>query len=249
MTDTPRPPTPEETAKVEAETRLADAETRRTEVEAETEAAKRAMALVDLEYQTIKLDRERLKWADEQADAKHRQIYYFSSSVDPGSARTCAKQLETWSHQDPGCHMEIIFTSPGGSIIDGMYLFDVIQTLRRKQHTIRTGTYGMAASMAGILLQAGDVRWMSEQSWLMIHRASFGAMGSSDDVEDRLKWVRRIENRIVDIFVKRSDGKLTKSKIRRNWNRKDWWLTAEESLELGLVDEVRGGLVEFDGDL
>jgi ATP-dependent protease ClpP protease subunit len=100
----------------------------------------------------------------------------------------------------------------------------------------------MAASMAGVLLQAGDVRWCSQSSWVMIHRASYGAIGQSHDIEDQVKFVRRIEDRILDIFVLRSEGKLTKAKIKRNWDRKDWWLTADECLELGIVDSVRGAM-------
>jgi ATP-dependent Clp protease protease subunit len=123
-------------------------------------------------------------------------------------------------------------------------LFDFIQDLRFKGHEITTGSLGYAASMAGILLQAGDVRWIGHQSWMMIHRAAFGAMGKTFEVEDEVKFVKRIEKRILEIFVSRS--KLTRSKIQRNWNRKDWWITADECLDLNLVDEVKGVLPEHD---
>ena len=100
----------------------------------------------------------------------------------------------------------------------------------------------MAASMAGILLQAGDVRWIGHQAWLMIHRAAFGAIGKTYEIEDEVKLVKRIEGRILDIFTSRS--KLTRHKIVRNWDRKDWWIDADEALEMGLVDEVRAMLPE-----
>ena len=100
----------------------------------------------------------------------------------------------------------------------------------------------MAASMAGVLLQAGDVRWLGHQSWLMIHRAAFGAIGKTYEVEDEVRFIKRIEDRIVDIFTSRS--KLTKNKIRRNWDRKDWWIDADESLELKLIDEIRSIMPE-----
>jgi ATP-dependent protease ClpP protease subunit len=96
--------------------------------------------------------------------------------------------------------------------------------------------------MAGILLQAGDVRWIGHQSWMMIHRAAFGAIGKTFEVEDEVKLVKRIEYRILDVFVSRS--KLSRSKIQRNWNRKDWWITADECIEMGLVDELRGVMPE-----
>ena len=76
----------------------------------------------------------------------------------------------------------------------------------------------------------------------MIHRAAFGAIGKTFEVEDEVKLVKRIEQRIVDIFTSRS--KLTNQKIKRNWDRKDWWIDADECLDLGLVDEVRAMMPE-----
>ena len=152
------------------------------------------------------------------------------------------KKLTQWSRLNPKCPMEIIFSSPGGSIIDGFELFDFIQDLRSRGHHITTGTLGMAASMAGILLQAGDTRWVGGQAWVMIHRAAFGAFGKTYEVEDEVEFVKRIEGRILDIFTSRS--KLTKQKIKKNWDRKDWWISADEALELHLVDEIRAVLPE-----
>ena len=77
----------------------------------------------------------------------------------------------------------------------------------------------------------------------MIHRAAFGAYGKTFEIEDEVKFVRRIESRIVDIFTLRS--KLSKLKIKRNWDRKDWWISADECLELNLVDEIRGMMPEY----
>ena len=76
----------------------------------------------------------------------------------------------------------------------------------------------------------------------MIHRAAFGAFGKTYEVEDEVEFVKRIEERILDIFTARS--KLTKMKIKRNWDRKDWWISADEALEAHLVDEVRAKMPE-----
>jgi ATP-dependent protease ClpP protease subunit len=59
-------------------------------------------------------------------------------------------------------------------------------------------------------------------------------------VEDEVEFTKRIEERIVDIFTSRST--LTTRQVKANWNRKDWWISADEALTLGLVDEVRGVL-------
>lgn len=73
----------------------------------------------------------------------------------------------------------------------------------------------------------------------MIHRAAFGASGKTFEVEDEVEWVKRVERRILELFVQRTNGRLSAAKIKRNWDRKDWWITSDEALELGLVDEVR----------
>ena len=93
----------------------------------------------------------------------------------------------------------ILVTITNFGLINIFQKFDFIQELRAKGHKITTGSLGMAASMAGILLQAGDVRWIGHQSWVMIHRAAFGAIGKTYEVEDEVKLVKRIEERILNI--------------------------------------------------
>lgn len=211
-----------ETAKTISETRKSDAEALMSEIEARQ--AYRA--------------RTREKAGDEE-----NHLYRFAGEVSKSSVTNCMKKLTQWSRMYPKCDMELIFSSPGGSIIDGFELFDFIQDLRSKGHTITTGSLGMAASMAGILLQAGDIRWVGGQAWIMIHRAAFGAFGKTYEVEDEVEFVKRIEERILDIFTSRSS--LSKLKIKKNWDRKDWWISADEAIELGLVDEVRANLPEL----
>ena len=221
--------------KLEAETRKAEAEIKQVEAEARR---------TDAEARQSELD----AWAAERSVQKklatdeENHLYRFDGEVSKASVSRCIARLTEWSRLDPKCKMEIIFSSPGGGIISGFELFDFIQDLRGRGHHITTGSLGYAASMAGILLQAGDVRWIGHQSWMMIHRAAFGAIGKTFEVEDEVKLVKRIEERIVDIFTSRS--KLTKQKIKRNWDRKDWWIDADECLEMGLVDEVRAMMPE-----
>jgi ATP-dependent Clp endopeptidase proteolytic subunit ClpP len=199
-----------------AEARRFDAEARVAELEAEA--------------------KERVRRENDAADVQHH-VYRFVGLVDKGSVEKCVTKLTEWHRLDPGCPIEVIFFSPGGDVISGFALFDHLRWLSSEGHKITTGCTGMAASMGGVLMQAGDHRWASGQAWYMIHRAAFGAAGKTFEVEDEVEWVKRIEKRIIDIFVARSQ--LTESKIRRNWDRKDWWLTADQCLELGLVDEIR----------
>ncbi|MAH46095.1 hypothetical protein CMI37_09695 [Candidatus Pacearchaeota archaeon] len=219
----------------QAELRGKEAEILKTESETRKTAAEAGKS--EIEFEKAYSSRQKELLSDEE-----NHLYRFSKEVSFNSVQACMNKLTQWHRKDPKCKIEIVFSSPGGSIIDGFELFDFIQYLRGKGHFVTTGSLGMAASMAGILLQAGDVRWIGHQAWLMIHRAAFGAIGKTYEIEDEVKLVKRIEGRILDIFTSRSN--LTRHKIVRNWDRKDWWIDADEAVEMGLVDEVRARLPE-----
>jgi len=231
--------TPEEIA-ADLEMKQAEIKEKLAEIkktEAETKKVEMEAGKAQLEFEKAYRTRQKEANSDDE-----NFLYRFSKDVSHNSVEACMSKLTQWHRKDPKCKIEIVFSSPGGSIIDGFELFDFIQDLRNKGHHITTGSLGMAASMAGILLQAGDVRWIGHQAWMMIHRAAFGAIGKTYEVEDEVKLVKRIEERCLDIFVSRS--KLTKIKIKRNWDRKDWWIDADECLELGLVDEIKAMMPE-----
>jgi len=225
--------TKEELAKIKAETEKVQMETRKIKAEAEEAEHSARVKLLEAE------EKEREARREKALDSEN-MVYRFNTIVDKTHVHQCMYKLTQWSRRHPGCDMEIVFSSGGGSIIDGFELFDFIQELRGRGHKVTTGSLGMAASMAGILLQAGDSRWMGHQAWMMIHRAHFGAIGKTFIIEDEVAWIKRIEDRILEIFAKRSD--LTRLKIKRNWDRKDWWISSDEAFDLGLVDEVRGKL-------
>jgi len=168
---------------------------------------------------------------------KYHHVYILSDSISSSSVSTCINQLTIWSRTDPKCNIEIIFNSPGGSIIDGMLLYDFIQQLKRSDHEVTTVAMGMAASMAGVLLQAGTKRAMGAEAWVLIHEASFMAAGSMGNVEDQVEWVKKMQERILGILAKNS--KMSVAQIKRKWTRKDWWLSSDQCLEYGFVDEVR----------
>jgi len=232
--------TAEKAAKLLAEAEKARAEAAKAEAEAEKARYEAAQA-------RLALEREEFKRRKELADDEHHHVYRFTSSVSEQTVRACIGQLETWSRLDPGCEITLVFTSPGGSVIDGMALFDYLTDLRERGHRLVTAARGYAASMAGILLQAGDERVIGPQSWLLIHEASFGALGSYGEVEDMVEWVKAIQERILDIFAARSQAsdpttathKLTKAQIRRRWHRKNWWLSSDQALRHGFVDAIR----------
>lgn len=185
--------------------------------------------------------------ADQAAEMRQRQkagdyyhqVYWFKKQVEAGAVEDCIEELTEWHRLKPGCDIEIIFDSPGGSVISGMVLFDFIRWLQHEGHKVNTVCAGYAASMAGILLQAGTRRIMYRESYILIHEISSIMGGKIGDIEDEYKWLLKVLERVVNIFVDRSGGKLTKEEFVKNWTRKDWWIDSDEALRLGLVDEVR----------
>jgi len=239
----------------EAEARRHEAEARRLDAEASLFEAQRAKTMletteVELRMAGIRRRDELEALAHEWALAgdAHRNLYVFSGSVDGASAKNAIDWISRWDRlHPPEDQLEIRFFSPGGSVIDGLALFDVIEDVARRRRVV-TSTHGYAASMAGILLQAGTHRVASPRSWILIHQVQASAIGSWGELQDRMEWLRRIQDRILDIFAERSrraaeagtaSEPLTKEQFDDRWRRKDWWLPADEALRHGIVDEVR----------
>ncbi len=173
---------------------------------------------------------------DRAADVELQREFHYFSGINSVSVNNCIETLGHWSLRDPGEPMTVIFNSPGGSVFDGFALFDYIQGLRRKGHHVTTKAIGTAASMGGILLQAGDTRVMDKRAYMLIHEISAGMSGKASEMEDFGKLIKRLETTALDILSERST--LTPTQIRTKWKKTDWWLTADEALEFGFVDEV-----------
>lgn len=225
-----RPLEPAEIAHLQAQ---ADAERART-AKLLAEARK---AVADADYAELVVERDQEKRRDELAANHHHKVYVFDQDVNETSVKRCIQQLNTWARQDAGCDIEIQINSPGGSIFDGFALIDFIRDLQAKGHKVTTLAYGMAASMGGVLLQVGDNRVMGANCLLLIHEGSLGAVGDFGKVEDRVKLMELMHERILDLFAERS--KVSKAFIKRNWQRRDWWLDADTALKHGFVDAIR----------
>lgn len=212
-----------ETAKLQADAAAAEATAKVQQLRAEGTA---------IEHERFLLQRR-----IELSSYFHHRVHVFNEQVSHESVDNCMGTLLFWHHEDPTAPMEIIFDSPGGDVFAGLALYDFIQEMRAEGHHITTSARGMAASMAGILLQAGDTRTMGAESWMLIHEIQAGALGKMGVIEDRISLLKRTQDRILDIFASRS--KLSKKELERGWQRKDWWLSSKECLEKGLVDELR----------
>ena len=220
-----------EAEKFAAEAKYHAAETRKSIAEAKEQEAQAALA-------QIGLDREKHKREKELAADEFHHRYLFDKEVSETSVKECIKQFALWERTNGRGPLviDLVINSPGGSVFDGFALIDYINGMQAREHTVNTVAYGMAASMAGVILQIGDTRKMGSNALLLIHEASFGAFGSFGKVEDQVKMVELMHNRILDLFASRSN--FTKSQIKNRWRRRDWWINAQDCLKHGFIDEI-----------
>lgn len=208
----------------------------------ETKAKKAEARKYDAEARKMELEimsmERRDSWINtEPGEDPNTLVYSFDYSVTGQSVRDTIHFLTRWSRRWPGQKMTIIFNSPGGEVTEGLALYDFIQELRSRGHEIETVSIGMAASMAGILLQAGDHRVMGKNAVILIHEVSSISFGGAAQMADDLKFVEMLQEKILDILAERST--LTKRQIRNRWLRKDWWLDADTALSFGFIDAIQ----------
>lgn len=210
-------------------------------------ATKEELEQRKLEAEIAKINAERLKveqdiaftkrdTADTLANDDANHIYPFMGSVSGDSAKACIAKLTKWSRRDPGCDMTIIFNSPGGSVIDGLGLYDCITEMQQRGHKVTTVVRGYAASMGGILLQAGDERVIGANAYVLIHELSSGAIGKFSEIRDEVAFVKRLQDRCAGILADKST--LSAAQIKKKWDRTDWWLDADETVKLGFADRI-----------
>lgn len=175
---------------------------------------------------------------DRQAKPGITRRLNFFGDVSPSNVDNVIEALDHWSVRDPGEPIVITFNTQGGSVTDGLALYDTIKRLQRAGHFVTTRTVGMAASMGAVLFQAGDVRIMDARAKLLIHEGSTqgGARMTAGEAEDYAEFWKMLRSDILDILSERSS--LTKRQLDSRWKRKDWWLTAAEALKFGFTDVV-----------
>jgi ATP-dependent protease ClpP protease subunit len=91
--------------------------------------------------------------------------------------------------------------------------------------------------MGGLIAQAGDVRQIRRHSWLHIHEASAGAWGKASDMKESAEYIERITRDMAEIYANRGAVK-SAQEIYDRIERREWWLSAEEALAEGFVDEI-----------
>lgn len=187
------------------------------------------LAQFELEQQEVRIR----TWRDED---EFHHVLRFNGPVSSDAVDHAIDTLNRWHRRDPGCDINVIFNSLGGSAIHGMALFDEIMSIRDLDHKVVTHVRGVAASMGGVLLQAGTERVMGPEAYLLIHEVSAIAFGKIGEIEDTTEWLHKMDDRVLGIFSSRS--KVSKAFINKNWKRKDWWVDSTDSLKYGFVDRL-----------
>jgi ATP-dependent Clp endopeptidase proteolytic subunit ClpP len=172
----------------------------------------------------------------ELATSLANRVCPFFMPVTKGTVGDCILQLENWFRQDPDQPILLDFYSPGGDVFAGFALFDRIRSLQKRGARIDTKATGFAASMGAILLQAGNERIASPNSFIMVHEISSDLEGTMKELEDQTIFLKRLQEMAEDILLERTS--LTRPQLRKRWARKDCWLNAREALELGLIDRI-----------
>lgn len=162
------------------------------------------------------------------------RIVFLTGEINDVSADLVVAQMIFLEAEDPDKDIYLYINSPGGSVTAGMAIYDTMQYIKCDVSTI---CIGMAASMGAFLLAAGTQgkRKVLPNSEIMIHQPLGGTQGQVTDIEIHAKRYLMIKDKMNKILSERTGQKL--EKIKRDVER-DYFMTAEEALEYGIVDEI-----------
>ena len=162
------------------------------------------------------------------------RIIFLGTQIDDYTANTLQAQLLYLDSVDAGKDISIYINSPGGSVHAGLGIYDTMQFIKSDVATICTG---MAASMAAVLLVAGKEgkRSALTHSRVMIHQPMGGAQGQASDIEITAREIQKLKNELYTIIADHSH-----QPFDRVWadSDRDYWMTAEEAKEYGMIDQV-----------
>lgn len=162
------------------------------------------------------------------------RIIFLGEEVNEHTANIVVAQLLHLANEDPKADISLYINSPGGSVYDGMAIYDTMQFVKPD---VATYGIGLQASMGAFLLSSGakGKRYMLPNARAMIHQPSSGTQGKISDQEITLREGIYLKKRINEILAKNTGQKL--AKIEKDVDR-DFWMSAEESKKYGLIDKV-----------
>ena len=162
------------------------------------------------------------------------RIIMLHEEVNATTASLVVAQLLFLEGQDPNKDISLYINSPGGSVTDGMAIYDTMQYIKCDVSTI---CMGMAASMGAFLLAAGTKgkRYSLPNADIMIHQPSGGAQGQATDIEIHTQHILRTKQKLNEILAANTGQPL--DIIKRDTER-DNFMTAQQALEYGLIDKI-----------
>lgn len=162
------------------------------------------------------------------------RIIFLGTEVNDYTANVIQAQLLYLDSADPGKDVSIYINSPGGSVYAGLGIYDTMQYISSDVATICTG---MAASMAAVLLVAGEKgkRFALRHSRVMIHQPMGGAQGQASDIEITAREIKKLKHELYTIIADHSGQPF--DRVERDSDR-DYWMTADEAKEYGMIDQV-----------
>ena len=173
---------------------------------------------------------ERLEWGL----LKDRTII-FHGEVYEAICKQAARRLEFLGKESKK-PIHVILNSVGGGVYDGLLVFDTIKSLTNKGVSVICEARGLAASMGSIILQAGTKRLATPHTRFLIHEVSSMTWGETTKLEERTEELRKLNNMLNQIYAERT-GK-TVEEINKLTKKTDYWMSAKEALDFGLIDEI-----------
>jgi len=162
------------------------------------------------------------------------RIIFLGTEVNDYTANVLQAQMLYLDSTDAGKDISIYINSPGGSVYAGLGIYDTMQFISSDVQTICTG---MAASMAAVLLVSGakGKRSALPHSRVMIHQPMGGAQGQASDIEITAREIQKLKKELYTIIANHSGQEF--DKVWADSDR-DYWMTAEEARDYGMIDTV-----------
>ena len=164
----------------------------------------------------------------------NERIIFLGEEVNEHTANSVVAQLLHLAYVDPEADISLYINSPGGSVYDGMAIYDTMNFIKPD---VATYGIGLQASMGAFLLSSGakGKRFCLPHAKVMIHQPSSGTRGKVTDMEIDLKETLEVKEMLAKIMAKNTSQKL--SKVKADMER-DYWMSPQEAVRYGLVDKV-----------
>ena len=178
----------------------------------------------DVDESTMSSAVEKIVQINQEDDAWIRNVY---SAMEASGAKFGQTTIEM-------PHIQILLSTYGGNVYDGLSLYDAI---KNSKTDVDITCFGKIMSMGIVILLAAKTRKAYRNTTFMIHELSSGVIGKLADMEESIDESKRINRVVFDIIEK--ETKITHSWLKEIYNKKkDWFFTAEEALEIGLITEI-----------